>query len=527
MNIKELVLNQCKRLGYGFDINNPITIQDKLNWLKIYDCTELKTKCADKVALHDYCKEKLGDDICVPLLAVYEKPEDIEWEKLPQSCIIKCNHGSGMNIIVRDKNAVNKETIKTKLRGFLNKDHATAIAYEMHYHNIPRKIMVEPLLSDETQKDSLFDYKFWCFNGKPKLFTINDGHGHGDIIYYNIDGTPSDVKRKGVSSKTYEIPNKLKEMVKLAQKLCAPFKFVRVDFYYVNNKIYLGELTFIPGAGLYKYATRKNDIEVGNMLKLSDNKKVIYTCLTGGYDILPEQTPYQGWDYICFTDSPETIKSKVWQPFVMPKETDGLSNSKKNRWVKINAHKVLSDYDVSVYIDSNMIVKQNPDKLIESCGDSYISIGQHPGRDCIYDEELACEKLRKDSPEIMRKQIERYKSEGFPKHFGLTQNNIIIRKHNDKQCIKLMEMWWNEVSKGSHRDQLSLFYCLWKDQTLKVHQLSRMLSNSEWFWRAWGHKSTGTVFRNTTQRSAVQTINPQAIQQSRSSHHITINKIHL
>ena len=264
---KQPLINLAKRVGIGYNIDNPVTIQDKLNWLKIYDSTPLKTKCADKIQLHDYCKEKLGVDLCIPIIKVYDKVDDINWDELPNQFVIKCNHGSGMNIIVKDKNKLNIPETKIKLDGFMADDFAFHVGYEMHYHDIPHKVFVEEYMTDEKQQASLFDYKFWCFNGEPKFFTINSGIGHGDILYYWMNGELFNPYCVSVEKNVFEKPKTFDIMSICAKVLSEDFKFVRVDFYEINEKLYLGELTFTPGAGFFYYRDGKYSKIIGDMLK--------------------------------------------------------------------------------------------------------------------------------------------------------------------------------------------------------------------------------------------------------------------
>ena len=177
-----------------------------------------------------------------------------------------------MNIIVKDKSKLSIPEAEAKLGRFMKDDFAFHVGYEMHYHDIPHKIFVEEYKEDENQKDSLYDYKFWCFNGEPKFYTINDGHGHGAINHYNMKGEylpelsrpeyPSDPK------KNYPKPKNFDKMVEYSKTLSEDFKFVRVDFYEVNGKLYLGELTFTPGAGFFKYKEPSFDKILGDKLKL-------------------------------------------------------------------------------------------------------------------------------------------------------------------------------------------------------------------------------------------------------------------
>ncbi len=232
---KNALIEHGKKRGIGYNIDNPVTIQDKINWMKIYDSTPLKTRCADKIEVHGYCIEKLGFDLCIPILKIYDKVEDINWDELPNQFVIKCNHGSGMNIIVKDKSKLNIAEAESKLNTFMADDFAFHVAYEMHYHDIPHKIFVEEYKEDENQRDSLYDYKFWCFNGEPKFMTVSDGFGHGNMTFYNMDFTPSDISRNDFTpiKKQIKKPINFDKMVEYSKKLSEDFKFVRVDFYEV------------------------------------------------------------------------------------------------------------------------------------------------------------------------------------------------------------------------------------------------------------------------------------------------------
>lgn len=212
------------------------------------------------------------------------------------------------------------------------------------------------------------------------------------------------------------------------------------------------------------------------------NKKVIYTVITGGYDTLKNQPKQDGFDFICFTDNKD-LKSDCWEIRQIPEELNNLSNVKKQRCLKILAHKYLPEYDFSVYIDGNVNILGNISDFIKNnCKeeDGYFFIGKHPERDCVYDEVNACIKYRKDKPETMKEQVEGYRQEGFPKHYGLAQSCIMFRYHNNPECIKLMEYWWNELKIKSHRDQLSLFYSKWKTNT-KINLIDKSIFSGKYF----------------------------------------------
>lgn len=251
--------------GVRCNLDAPETIQEKLMWLNIYDADPLKSNCADKLKVKDYARNVLGVDIAVPTIAEWDNAADIDFSLLPDRFVLKCNHGSGMNIIIRDKSQLNEQDARSRLNAWMNDDFSMRNGFESHYHWIERKVFAEELLGDGT--GNLKDYKFWCFNGEPKFWTINDGNGHGDIMYYYMDGSewnPYQVKNHD----DYIKPKTFDTMVEYSCKLSKPFKFVRVDFYEINENPLLGEMTFTPGAFQFKYKKHEDEIYAGNLLKL-------------------------------------------------------------------------------------------------------------------------------------------------------------------------------------------------------------------------------------------------------------------
>ena len=254
-----------QKLGYALNLAHPKTFCEKMAWLKVYDSTPLKTRCADKIAVREYVKEKTGEDLAIPLLGTYDNFADIDFKALPQNYVLKCNHGSGMNIIVTGGN-LDKEVARKKVNAWMHTDYVHLL--EFHYKPIPKKIFIEPYLANGA--DGLIDYKFWCFNGQPKFYSINAGHGHGRINYYDLNGAPYPVERLDYPpdpAAKWHVPFGFNQMVEYAKKLSADFKFVRVDFYAVNGRIYFGELTFIPGGGYIKFRGN-GDEELGKVLNL-------------------------------------------------------------------------------------------------------------------------------------------------------------------------------------------------------------------------------------------------------------------
>lgn len=263
---KDKVKQQFRQMmKYDFDFEKPKTIAEKFNWLKVYDSTFLKTFCSDKLKVREYVNDKIGKDLFLPILGVYDKFDEIDFSKLPKDYVIKCNHGSGMNIIVKNGN-IDKIDAKRKIEKWMQTDYLHLL--EFHYKPIQKKIFIEQYQNNGTQ--GLIDYKFWCFNGEPKFFTINSGNGHGPITYYNLDGSVFKYHRRDVPynvNMRWDMPKNLNKMIEYAKILSSDFKFVRVDFYEINKEIGMSELTFIPGGGYIRYSD-DGDLKIGEMLHL-------------------------------------------------------------------------------------------------------------------------------------------------------------------------------------------------------------------------------------------------------------------
>lgn len=209
-------------------------------------------------------------------------------------------------------------------------------------------------------------------------------------------------------------------------------------------------------------------------------KLVVYTVIMGDYDYLREPDfVMENCDYICFTNNKE-IKSDVWK--IIYDSEANLDNTRWQRRHKVMAHEYLKDYDWSVYVDGNVKILGDFREYIrqESKGSTVLCL-KHPNRDNIYDEAEECKKLNKDSVEIIDEQMNRYKEEGYDAQNGLVVSNVLVRKHSDPEVIALMECWWDEICKGSRRDQLSFNYACWKKNfTYDESQLKPWKSD---YWR--------------------------------------------
>jgi hypothetical protein len=191
------------------------------------------------------------------------------------------------------------------------------------------------------------------------------------------------------------------------------------------------------------------------------NKIVVYTCITGGYDKLREpEFISEGVDYICFTDD-KSLASDVYEIREIEDTIPG-DNIKTARMHKILAHKFLPEYEYSFWLDGNLDIVGDLNKMIPMMGDADLMIKEHYARDCIYQEMRACKQLNKDNLGVMDAQIQRYKKDGYPENKGLHETNLLLRRHNEKDVIEFDEEWWKEVRAFSRRDQLSFDYILRK-----------------------------------------------------------------
>ena len=283
---KNIYINKLKKFWYNrkkkfLDINNPKTFNEKIQWLKLYDSTPIKTRLTDKYLVREWISEKIGKEYLIPLLGVYDKFEDINFKKLPNKFVIKCNHGSGYNIIVRNKTHLNLTKVKSKIEKWMNENFAFKVGLELHYRDIQRKIVIEQYMDDGT--GDLRDYKISCFNGKPEFIWIDsDRHSnHKRNIYdLNWNQLPYKINIKYSTFPSPKKPKSLKKILELASILSRDFVYVRVDFYIINNKIYFGEMTFTSTSGLDEITPKNFERRLASLIIFP---KVVYNIDTGEY----------------------------------------------------------------------------------------------------------------------------------------------------------------------------------------------------------------------------------------------------
>lgn len=275
-------------MDYPLNLDNPKTFCEKLNWLKLYDHNPLYTTLVDKYAVKKYVAKTIGEKYVVPVYGVYKSVEEIDLSKLPNQFVLKCTHDSGSVVICRDKQDFDLLSAKHKLAKAL-KVNFYKYSREWPYKNVPRRIIAEkylcpstdildnPLEADYSEKitNYIIDYKFFCFGGEAKVMYI--GHDYGDSPtsdFFDMDFNHLPIQGR---DKNAEVPpgkpSFFEEMRCMAEKLSKNIPQVRVDFYYAENQIYFGEMTFFHCGGFQSWTPPEWNTIFGQWIKLPPVKQ--------------------------------------------------------------------------------------------------------------------------------------------------------------------------------------------------------------------------------------------------------------
>lgn len=266
-------------MGHELDLDNPKTFNEKLQWLKLHDRHSEYTTMVDKYLVRQYIADKIGREYLIPLLGVWDTPDKIDFDKLPNQFVLKCNHNSGLGMcICRDKSKLDISKVKRELKKGLRQDYYLS-GREWPYKNVPRKIVAEKYLEDTASKNlsesdrCLTDYKFFCFNGIPKIVYISKDHASEPRTdFFDMEYTHLPLRMRDPNSKTPpEKPNNFDEMKELAEVLSKGMPFLRVDFYSVDGKIYAGELTFYHCSGFAPIFPEEWGVKLGEWIELPNS----------------------------------------------------------------------------------------------------------------------------------------------------------------------------------------------------------------------------------------------------------------
>lgn len=271
------------KMGEKLDLKNPQTFSEKLQWLKLYNRRPEYTLMVDKYAVKDYVASIIGREYVIPTLGVWNKPEDIEWEKLPNKFVLKTTHGGGNTgvVICKDKTSFNKEKAIEKLNKSLKKD-IYRVLREWPYKNVPRRILAEQYIEPCPNTKDLPDYKWYCFGGEPKYCQVITNRSTEETIdFFDADWNhqdfigllPSENSTLKKSDKTPECPSDLALQVRIAKELSKEYPFSRIDLYSINDKTFFGEITFYPASGFGTFEPGKYNVMLGKMLLLPGEKR--------------------------------------------------------------------------------------------------------------------------------------------------------------------------------------------------------------------------------------------------------------
>lgn len=260
-------------IGKKLNIQNPITFNEKLQYLKLYDHNPIYTKMVDKFDAKSFVSEKIGSEYIIPTLFTWDSIEEIDFDLLPNKFVMKCTHDSGGVIICKDKNNLEFNEVKKQLKKFLNRDYFY-VHREWPYKNVKHRIIAEVLLENESSSD-LADYKLMCFNGKVEYTFVCSNRFSEDglnVTFFDRHWNQMPFERHYPKSKEeIKRPNNYEKMIVLAETLSKDVPFLRVDFYEVGSKIYFGELTFFPGSGYEEFYPEIWDKKLGELIDLPMN----------------------------------------------------------------------------------------------------------------------------------------------------------------------------------------------------------------------------------------------------------------
>lgn len=261
--------------GQKLDLQNPQTFNEKLQWLKLYNRKPEYTVMVDKYKVREYIAQELGEEYLIPLLGVWDNPDEIDFDALPNQFVLKCNHNSGLGMcICKDKSELDISKVKVELRKGLKQDYYLT-GREWPYKDVPRKIIAEKYMEDVS--GDLKDYKFYCFNGEMKFVMINSDRNTSRPTradYFDRDFNWLDFTWGYSHAEVHpKKPEQFEKMVAIVEKLAKGLPHIRVDLYDCNGKIYFGELTFFDGSGFDKIEPLEWDYKIGKLLKLPTSLK--------------------------------------------------------------------------------------------------------------------------------------------------------------------------------------------------------------------------------------------------------------
>ena len=260
------------RTGRIADVRHPKTFNEHVLYRKIFADESGLAVYTDKYTVRDYVRGRVGEEYLVKNYGVWSGVEEINFQELPDSFMLKATHGSGWNVVVKDKDQADWSAIKNKLRSALKSNYYYK-SRERNYRDICPRIICEELLTPNDPK-GLIDFKLFCFEGAPQFVSVAyivDGHSHFGL--YTSNGEKIVIQSRYLPIDGINIKEKLAELVPVAQKLAEPFPFVRVDFYLCDNRTYFSELTFHSGGGIRPIEPHEVDVMLGSFFEKASDRR--------------------------------------------------------------------------------------------------------------------------------------------------------------------------------------------------------------------------------------------------------------
>ncbi len=265
-------------MGFPLDLETPRFFDEKLQWLKLYDRRPEYVRMVDKVRVREYIAALFGEEYLIPSLGVWEDPDEINFDSLPERFVLKCNHNSGLGMcICRDRSRLNISAVRQELRRGLAQDYYLTNR-EWPYRDVERKILGEQYMVDPETAE-LRDYKFFCFDGKADSVMVCTGRARGDVKFFFFDLDfrfhPYDKRTVGMRQEDIGIrkPVNFDEMVAMAERLSRGIPFARIDLYSIAGRTYFGEITFFPCSGFDSDLTEEAELHYGELLQLPNVRK--------------------------------------------------------------------------------------------------------------------------------------------------------------------------------------------------------------------------------------------------------------
>lgn len=260
------------RVGRPLNTKNPTTFNEKLQWLKFNYRFPLQSIVSDKLLVRDYVAEKIGAEYLIPLLGTWENYDDVDFDKLPEKFVLKCNHDSGGLVVCTDKSKLDHKEARNRVEKSL-KSNFFYIGREYQYRNIKPRIICEQFISDNGKVP--MDYKIYCFNGKPDVILVckdrfSDNTHRASYLYFDQEWRFQPLNKGDETLTEVDVPKpkNLDRMIEIAKDLSKDFLFARIDLYNIDGQIYFGEITLSPNSGFDPDIKYETDLMFGERLKI-------------------------------------------------------------------------------------------------------------------------------------------------------------------------------------------------------------------------------------------------------------------